>query len=116
MVFQDEETAAQNGQNARQLQAESHDDRAFDTMLRLLIMMEGELQTKEAVIEMLMVGRDETLLCVVSILPVSVSLRQLIWGGTTARRVNTFKVKLNRITFVPRTSNDEMITCKEMKI
>ena len=54
-----EETATQSGQNARQLQAESHDDRAFDTMLRLLIMMEGELQTKEAIIEMLMEGHSK---------------------------------------------------------
>ncbi|XP_028396821.1 uncharacterized protein LOC114520698 isoform X2 [Dendronephthya gigantea] len=52
----------QNGQNSRP--TESHDDRAFDTMLRLLIMMEGELQTKEAIIEILMEGRskDEALL------------------------------------------------------
>lgn len=43
---------------------ETHDDRAFDTMLRLLIMMEGELQTKEAIIDVLMEGRtkDEVLL------------------------------------------------------
>lgn len=38
---------------------ETHDDRAFDTMLRLLIMMEGELQTKEAIIELLMEGRSK---------------------------------------------------------
>lgn len=52
-----EQTPTQNGQTSRL--PESHDDRAFDTMLRLLIMMEGELQTKETIIEILMEGRSK---------------------------------------------------------